>query len=174
MAVRHAGFLSAYVGVPADILTYTAPGVVEALVRCLSQTPATESARLCDPCVRQIFKLKREGEEAHLSSSDMSFANDPDDGHDLLTRPCPGQFCGYRNIQMLISYIVASKIPGSRRFRGKIPSIFELQDGIEAAWAQGISPEGLIETGGIKGTRKFIGTPEVRGHPQILSMTRRC
>lgn len=89
----------------------------------------------------------------------------------MLIRPFPGQFCGYRNIQMLVSYIIASEMPGSWRFRGKIPSIFELQDAIEAAWAQGISPEGLVETGGIKGTRKFIGTPEVRGRPRILSMT---
>lgn len=31
-------------------------------MRCLSRTKATESALFCDPCVRQIFKLKREGE----------------------------------------------------------------------------------------------------------------
>lgn len=74
---------------------------------------------------------------------------------------------------MLVSYIIASEMTGSRRFRGKIPSIFELQDSIEAAWARGISPEGLIETGGIKGTRKFIGTPEVSKRPQVLPLMRR-
>lgn len=83
--MRHAGSLSAYGGLLADILTYTAPGVVEALVRCLSLTTATESASLCDPCVRQIFKLKREGEETHLSSPSMPFIDDdPDDGRGMI------------------------------------------------------------------------------------------
>lgn len=81
--------------------------------------------------------------------------------HVLLIFP-KGQFCGYRNIQMLSSYAISARIPGSQHFLGKIPSIFELQDAIEKAWKQGIRPEGLTETGGIKGTRKFIGTPEVR------------
>ncbi|SPN98867.1 uncharacterized protein DNG_01907 [Cephalotrichum gorgonifer] len=107
-------------------------GVVVALARYLSQTAATEYAYLCDPCVQQIFKLRREG-----------------------------QFCGYRNTQMLLSYVVASGISTSRDLQNRIPSIFELQEYIEAAWRQGIRPEGLVETGGIKGTRKFIGTPEV-------------
>ena len=79
----------------------------------------------------------------------------------LLTRVSEGQFCGYRNIQMLSSYIIASEMPGSEHFLNKVPSIFDLQDAIEAAWRQGIRPDGLAETGGIKGTRKFIGTPEV-------------
>lgn len=130
-------------------------------MRCLSQTKATESALLCDPCVRQIFKLKREGETP--VEPELTPYKEPQSRTQLgANAAVPGQFCGYRNIQMLVSYIIASEMPGSRRFRGAIPSIFELQDAIEAAWARGISPEGLVETGGIKGTRKFIGTPEVR------------
>lgn len=35
---------------------------MEALRSCLSQNADTESAYLCDPCVRQVFKLRREGE----------------------------------------------------------------------------------------------------------------
>ena len=58
-------------------------------------------------------------------------------------------FCAYRNIQMLLPrpYPVAS-----------IP---ELQEMIEKAWDEGFNPHSRIETGGIKGTRKHIGTPEV-------------
>ena len=32
---------------------------------------------------------------------------------------------------------------------------------IEQAWDMGFNSSGRIETGGIKGTRKYIGTPEV-------------
>ena len=59
-------------------------------------------------------------------------------------------FCAYRNIQMLLS-----------RDPPPIYTITELQDMIEKAWDQGINPHGRVETGGIKGTRKHIGTSEV-------------
>ncbi|RMD39686.1 hypothetical protein DV735_g5441, partial [Chaetothyriales sp. CBS 134920] len=68
-----------------------------------------------------------------------------------------GGFCGYRNIQMLISYLRAQ--PGTP-FKGHLPTIFELQDAIEAAWDRGIHAIGRIETGGIRNTRKYIGTSE--------------
>lgn len=44
---------------------------------------------------------------------------------------------------------------------------------IEDAWDAGINLEGRIETGGIRGTRKYIGTPEVRYRykPRKLSKT---
>lgn len=42
-----------------------------------------------------------------------------------------------------------------------IPTIFEIQDWIEEAWDFGINAAGRVETGGIKGTRKYIGTPDV-------------
>ena len=58
-------------------------------------------------------------------------------------------FCTYRNIQMLL--------PNPH----PIYSIPELQDIIEKAWDQGFNPHGRVETGGIKGTRKHIGTSEV-------------
>lgn len=56
-------------------------------------------------------------------------------------------FCGYRNIQMMLM--------------GKSYSIPELQDWIEHAWDQGYNSHGRIQTGGIKGKRKHIGTSEV-------------
>lgn len=62
---------------------------------------------------------------------------------------------------MLSSYIIGSGMPGSEHFADTIPSIFDIQDAVESAWRQNIRAEGLIQTGGIKGTRKFIGTPEV-------------
>jgi hypothetical protein len=72
-----------------------------------------------------------------------------------------GGFCGYRNIQMMISFIRNANLDGWEHFEGGIPSILELQDAIERAWDKGINVFGRIETGGIKGTRKFIGTSEV-------------
>lgn len=55
--------------------------------------------------------------------------------------------------------------PGSAFFGGKVPTILELQNYIEKAWDLGINVQGRIETGGIRGTRKYIGTPEVGYYP---------
>lgn len=62
---------------------------------------------------------------------------------------------------MLSSYIVRSQFPGHNVFHDKVPSIFDIQEYIENAWDQGINSQGRIETGGIRGTRKYIGTPDV-------------
>lgn len=62
---------------------------------------------------------------------------------------------------MMVSYIVGANAFGADHFGGKIPSIFKIQDFIETAWDHGINARGRIETGGIRGTRKYIGTPEV-------------
>jgi hypothetical protein len=75
----------------------------------------------------------------------------------------PGGFCGYRNIQMMSSYIVGARSQGHEELKDRIPSIFEIQEYIENAWDKGINVEGREETGGIKGTRKYIGTPDVSG-----------
>ena len=63
---------------------------------------------------------------------------------------------------MLISYMNEVNFPGSACFGGRVPTILELQEFIENAWDLGINAQGRIETGGIRGTRKYIGTPEVR------------
>ncbi|KAJ4353839.1 uncharacterized protein N0V89_005569 [Didymosphaeria variabile] len=76
--------------------------------------------------------------------------------------PKEGGFCGYRNIQMLISYIQGSRAQGHKEFPGRTPGILKLQDRIERAWDQGINTIGRQQTGGIRDTRKYIGTPEVR------------
>jgi hypothetical protein len=146
---------------------------VAALIRCLSQEPpeTVDCAYLCDPCVQQVFKLRREGEQA-LSGLAVHDPRVIDLGP-LTFSPRQGQFCGYRNLQMLASYMISCGVPGSERLGDKVPSIFDLQDGIEAAWRQGIRPEGLVETGGIRGTRKFIGTPEV-GRQTHLPVLPKC
>lgn len=62
---------------------------------------------------------------------------------------------------MLTSYINEVKSQGHQHFNGKIPTIFAIQDNIEHAWDLGINAQGRVETGGIRGTRKYIGTPDV-------------
>ncbi|KAL2879359.1 hypothetical protein SGCOL_005224 [Colletotrichum sp. CLE4] len=108
-------------------------GVISVLEQLLSQSKSTEYAFLCDPAVQHVSKLKKEG-----------------------------GFCGYRNIQMMVSYIVGANAPGMEHFKGCLPTIFEIQELIERAWDLGINSQGRIETGGIKGTRKYIGTPEAQ------------
>ncbi len=71
-----------------------------------------------------------------------------------------GGFCGYRNIQTMVSYVVGAKFTGHELFGKTLPSVFDIQNLIENAWDMGINPRGRIETGGIRLTRKYIGTPE--------------
>lgn len=82
--------------------------------------------------------------------------------------PKEGGFCGYRNIQMLVSYIQGARAQGHEDFPGSTPGILKLQDLIERAWDKGINTIGRQQTGGIRDTRKYIGTPEVR----TISMVR--
>lgn len=64
---------------------------------------------------------------------------------------------------MMSSYIVGAGSQGHELLDDRIPTIFEIQDFIENAWDIGINNQGREETGGIKGTRKYIGTPDVSG-----------
>ncbi|KAL7625460.1 hypothetical protein AAE478_004680 [Parahypoxylon ruwenzoriense] len=116
-------------------------GMITVLEQLLQQNPETQCAYLCHPAVHHISKLRKEGKLLSYSL---------------------GGFCGYRNIQMLASYIVGASATGAEVFRGKVPSIFRIQDYIENAWDMGINTQGRIETGGVKGTRKYIGTPEAQ------------
>lgn len=128
-------------------------GVVPVVAQLLQQSAATRHAYLCHPWVQHISKLRKEG--MLRSSIGLPYCVS------LVAKPAPGGFCGYRNIQMLCSYIISVKSPGYNGIDGRIPSIFQIQDYIESAWDAGINTQGRIETGGIKGTRKYIGTPEV-------------
>ena len=90
---------------------------------------------LCSPTVIQVWKLKQEG--AH--------------------------FCGYRNLQMLLHSIDADykeSLP-PRDSGPAIYTIAEVQDMIEVAWDRGFNAHGRVQTGGVKGTRKHVGTSEV-------------
>lgn len=107
--------------------------VIPVLKQLLEQSPTTSYAYLCHPCTRHVSKLRLEG-----------------------------GFCGYRNIQMLSSYIIGSEFEGSHHFGGKLPSIFQIQEFIEDAWDKGINKQGRVETGGVRGSRKYIGTPEAQ------------
>lgn len=109
------------------------PGIVPVLARLCRQDKSVGRAFLCNPNVYHVSKMSMEG-----------------------------SFCGYRNIQMLISYIKECHCPGHEYFPGLLPTILQLQDMIERAWDLGFNNVGRLETGGIRGTRKFIGTPEVR------------
>ncbi|KAL1842500.1 hypothetical protein VTJ49DRAFT_5106 [Mycothermus thermophilus] len=117
-------------------------GIVDVVASLLEQSKQTEYAYVCHPSVQHISRLKYEG-----------------------------GFCGYRNIQMMCSYIIGSKSKGHDNFQNNtIPSIFDIQDWIETAWDNGINSESRIETGGIKGTRKYIGTPEALAMFSLLSI----
>jgi hypothetical protein len=109
-----------------------ASNVISVLSQLCEQDKSVQRAFFCSPKVRQISKMPREG-----------------------------GFCGYRNIQMLISYIQESHISGQEHFTETLPTILQLQDMIERAWDMGFNSVGRAETGGIRGTRKYIGTPEV-------------
>ncbi|KAG7131259.1 hypothetical protein HYQ45_010124 [Verticillium longisporum] len=71
---------------------------------------------------------------------------------------------------MLISYIIATGFKGQEHFKGRLPTIFEIQDIIENAWDRGINVQGRIETGGIRGTRKYIGTAEAQALCRSLAI----
>jgi len=107
-------------------------GIVKVLGKLCEQDHSIETAYLCHPAVQFIGKTKKEG-----------------------------NFCGYRNIQMLVSYIRRSQAQGCEDFLEGPPSILRLQALIEDAWDKGFNSEGRLETGGILRTRKYIGTPEV-------------
>ncbi|XP_034170762.2 zinc finger-containing ubiquitin peptidase 1 isoform X1 [Pangasianodon hypophthalmus] len=74
-----------------------------------------------------------------------------------------GWGCGYRNFQMLLSslqrleqYTTLHTLPDS------FPSIPRVQALIEAAWAEGIDPQGASQFNGrLKGTRAWIGATEI-------------
>ncbi|ERT02335.1 hypothetical protein HMPREF1624_00633 [Sporothrix schenckii ATCC 58251] len=116
-------------------------GMIPFLQGLLEQNPTTEYAYLCDPCVVHVSRLPKEG-----------------------------GFCGYRNIQTMTSYMVGAKFPGHEAFPTDLPSVFDLQNLIESAWDKGINSRGRIETGGIRLTRKYIGTPEAVALFQSLNI----
>jgi hypothetical protein len=108
------------------------PGIVPILAQLSALDRSVKEAYYCHPSTLHIGKTPKEG-----------------------------GFCGYRNIQMLISYIQGARAQGHKEFPGRTPGILKLQDMIERAWDKGINTIGRQQTGGIRDTRKYIGTPEV-------------
>ncbi|KAL8973295.1 MAG: hypothetical protein Q9197_002409, partial [Variospora fuerteventurae] len=116
-----------------EVVANECPGILQVLAQLCEQDCMLSKVYLCHPGVQHIFKTAKEG-----------------------------GFCGYRNIQMMISYIQAARAQGYDCFNCRIPSILDLQELIESAWDRGINAVGKVETGGIRGTRKYIGTPEAQ------------
>lgn len=116
-------------------------GILPVLYQLCEQDRSLSKVYLCHPDVQHVVKMAKEG-----------------------------GFCGYRNIQMMVSFIQDAKAEGHEHFPGRIPSILQLQDLIERAWDLGFNSCGRIETGGIRGTRKFIGTPEAQALLQSLDI----
>lgn len=71
---------------------------------------------------------------------------------------------------MMTSFIIGARFQGYQHFKKKIPSIFRIQDCIEEAWDAGINSQGRAETGGIKMTRKYIGTLEASAMFRLLEI----
>ncbi|EEH10531.1 DUF1671 domain-containing protein [Histoplasma capsulatum G186AR] len=117
--------------------------LIPVLARLCELDETVEQVFLCHPTVRHVFKMPKEG-----------------------------GFCGYRNIQMLVSHIQDTRADGYEQFPGRLPTILRLQDLIEQAWDLGFNSNAQIETGGIKGTRKYIGTSEAQA--LFLSLGVKC
>lgn len=110
------------------------PSIIQKLDNLLNKDPNVETALLCSRHAIQIHKMKGEG----------------------------GHFCGYRNMQMLCLALGFCGYQASDGIdlRQKL-SVPRLQDLIERAWDRGFNDHGRILTGGVKGTRKHVGTSEV-------------
>ncbi|KKY20528.1 hypothetical protein UCDDS831_g04575 [Diplodia seriata] len=116
-----------------EVVDNETPGVLPVLAQLCGIDRSVDQAYICHPSAIHIFK-----------------------------RPKEGGFCGYRNIQMLVSYIQGAGAQGHSQFPPGTPGILVLQDLIEQAWDMGINEISRVQTGGIRGTRKYIGTPEVQ------------
>lgn len=116
-----------------EVVQNESPGIIPVLAQLSALDRSVKQAYYCHPSTLHIGKTPKEG-----------------------------GFCGYRNIQMLISYIQGAHAQGQEEFPGRTPGILELQDLIERAWDKGINEIGRQQTGGIRDTRKYIGTPEAQ------------
>lgn len=71
---------------------------------------------------------------------------------------------------MQLSYVRSTKSAGHERFEKGIPSVLGLQELIEEAWDGGFNAGGRVQTGGVRGTRKYIGTSEVQALFRSMGM----
>lgn len=110
------------------------PRPVPILADLSALDPNTTTAYFCHKSVKHVHKIK-----------------------------CDGNFCGYWNIQMLLSWRLAV-IEDPAHGNLPLPNVLEMQDTIEAAWDAGTCSFGRTETGGIRNTRKWIGTHEAAAY----------
>ncbi|KAH9826052.1 zinc finger protein with UFM1-specific peptidase domain protein [Teratosphaeria destructans] len=124
-------------------------GVIPKLDQLLEQKKDLDVAYLCTCAAVQVYKLKDEG--AH--------------------------FCGYRNMQMLCLALGRQGHFGFQLHQRdvdlseKLP-VSQLQVLIEKAWDAGINAHSREQTGGIVGTRKYVGTSEAEA--LLLSLGIEC
>ncbi|KAF2766789.1 hypothetical protein EJ03DRAFT_168378 [Teratosphaeria nubilosa] len=107
-------------------------GVIQIVAKLCAKDETTVATHLCSPIVKHVNKLK-----------------------------CDGNFCGYWNIQMLLTFFPS--IPANQK-TVDLPNVLQIQNDMEDAWRSGICPYGRIETGGIRNTRKWIGTSEAAAY----------
>jgi zinc finger-containing ubiquitin peptidase 1 len=106
-------------------------GLIEEMSDISAADPDVVATYLCHPSVKHVEKIN-----------------------------CDGNFCGYWNIQMLLTYIHHRDAQLNRMAPRHTPTVLAIQDVIEKAWDNGICSYGRIETGGVRNTRKWIGTHE--------------
>ena len=117
-------------------------GVVPRLVELSEMDRGVREAWYCHPAVQHIVRFSHEG-----------------------------GFCGYRNIQMQMSYIQGAKAQGHTALpTGRVPTVPLLQDWIEDAWDNGISELSRAQIGRLRGTRKWIGTAEAHAVYQQMGI----
>jgi len=115
--------------------------VLPILATLLTLSHKTQSAYLCTKAAVQLHRLDNEGQH----------------------------FCGYRNMQMLLSSLSPQSTTTSSTTnlqnleliaRAQKATVLTLQSLIEAAWTAGHNAHSRIETGVILNTRKHVGTSE--------------
>ncbi|KAK0283385.1 hypothetical protein LTR91_002708 [Friedmanniomyces endolithicus] len=122
----------------AETNTNTLPAILPQLSHLLSHSPDLHLAFLSHPSTPQIWKFV----------------------------PTEGQWCGYRNLQMLLLSLASILPPTSpvlqkNDFLKTKLTIPHLQLLIESAWTQGFNAHSRDQLGGrLVGTTTFIGTPE--------------
>ncbi|KAF7191746.1 Zinc finger-containing ubiquitin peptidase 1 [Pseudocercospora fuligena] len=112
-------------------------GLIPLIADLCTLDPNTTAAYLCHPSTKHIRKIR-----------------------------CDGNFCGYWNIQVAMTYIQHMNPDGPQ----EVPDVIRIQDTIEKAWDNGKCPYGRLETGGIRNTRKWIGTNEALAFFQQINI----
>ncbi|KAF1985128.1 DUF1671-domain-containing protein [Aulographum hederae CBS 113979] len=111
----------------------TSHGQIEIISELCNTDDSVKYVYLSDPSVQYVSRSHREGP----------------------------YFCGYRSIQMLVSYARDTGLSGNQHFEG-MPTITDLQELVEKSWDHGISSADRECVGPVYGTRKWVGTAEAR------------